>query len=469
MRASPGPGAIVVTGVAALLTSACTTLGPGYRAPDSVALAVPQAYANAEPGAPSQAELQRWWTRFGDPHLDSLISRSLSGNLDLEVARNRLRQSRESVIQARSDRLPSVGATGQVNQSFDSDGNDQRSYSLGADASWEADLFGGLAQSVEAAGAAAESSAYDLAAVRVAIIAEVATNYVQARLAQQRMVLGEQNLAYADENLEIAGWRLQAGLVSSLDVEQARTARAQIAASLPNFERNLAAAVYRLGVLTGQAPASLEAEFATARPVPVAPARVAAGLPADTLRQRPDVRSAERALAAETVRIGVAEAQLYPRFRIGGNLGTSALSLGGLVDLITGNLFGALSQTIFDGGRLRSQVRTQQAAAEIAFANYRTTVLTSLEDVENALVAVRTAELREEQYVLALEAAQNQALLARTSYRAGLSDFQVLLNAEQALTSASEGLLTAQGDRTLAVIQLYRALGGGWNPAAPSA
>lgn len=450
-----------------MLLSACATVGPSYRQPASTALGVPAAYENANPG-PSAAELQTWWARFDDAELGSLIERAIAGNLDLAIATARLRQAREAVVQARSDRLPSVGASGQASQNLDTEGNDARSYSTGVDASWEADLFGGVRRSVEASRAAAEASAFDLAAVRVSLTGEVADNYIQARLAQQRLALARANLAFADENLQIATWRRQAGLVSSLDVEQARGARAQIAASLPSFQQNYAAAVYRLGVLTGQAPSAFSAELAAPRPLPQAPATIATGLPADTLRQRPDVRAAERTLAAETARIGVAEAQLYPQLGIGGSIGTSALSLGGLVDLITGNLFANLSQTIFDAGRTRSQVRSQQAAAEGAFASYKQTVLTALEDVENALVAVRTAEGRLAEFQVALEAARNQAILARSQYRVGLSDFQALLEAERALNSASDGLLTSQADRTLAVVQLYRALGGGWDPAGPA-
>jgi len=460
---------IITTVIAGLLSSACATVGPKYSAPTSESLSVPDTYANAGLAPSDPAVLQRWWAGFADEQLDALIARAISDNLDLVVARSRLKQSREAVTQASAARLPSVGASGQVNQTVDTQANTQRSYSVGADASWEADLFGGVRRSIEASGAAAEGTAYDLAAVRVSIIAEVANNYLQARLAQQRLDLAKQNLAYAEENLQIAQWRLQAGLVSSLDVETARTARAQAAASLPTYQQNFSSAVYRLGVLTGQAPASLTAELSDAKLLPQGPSGVAAGLPADTLRQRPDVRSAERTLAAETARIGIAQAQLYPQLSIGGSIGTSALSLGGLVDLLTGNLFSSISQTIFDGGRLRSQVRSQQAATEGAFAAYKQTVLTALEDVENALVAVRTAEQRQVQFTEALDAARNQAILARSNYRAGLSDFQQLLTAEQALNSSSGGLLTAQGDRTLAIVQLYRALGGGWDPVAPAA
>jgi outer membrane protein TolC len=191
------------------------------------------------------------------------------------------------------------------------------------------------------------------------------------------------------------------------------------------------------------------------------------GIPADTLRQRPDVRSAERRLASATARIGVAEAQLYPSLQISGNIGTSALEVGNLFSVITGGLFAGISQAIFEGGRLRSQVRGQQAAAEGAFATYKQTVLTALEDVQNGLSALQSARQRHIQFAEALDAARNQAILARSEYRSGLTDFQTLLQAERALNSASDGLLTSQADESRAVVQLYRALGGGWEPLTP--
>ncbi len=448
------------------LVSACAT-GPAYEPPQAGALAVPALYAG-QSEAQSPARLQDWWKQFGDARLDSLIDRGLAGNLDLAIARARLVQARESLVQSRGGRLPTVSGSGQASQGLDTSGSGQSAFSLGIDASWEADLFGGKARAVEASQAEAQAAAYDLAAVRVSLVSDIATYYVQARLAQQRLALARQNLGFADENLQIARWRNQAGLVTSIDVEQARSARAQIAVTLPTLEQTYGQAVFRLGVLTGQAPAALADELAETAPPPAPPGGIAAGFPADTLRQRPDVRSAERSLAAATARIGVAQAQLYPALRIGGTIGTSSISLGGLVDLVTGNLFAALSHTIFDGGQARSQVRSQRAAAEAAFAQYKQTVLGALEDVEKALLAVRTAEQRRSGYDEALEAARNQAILARSSYRAGLSDFQTLLEAERSLISASDGQLVSKGDQTLAVIQLYRALGGGWDPANPA-
>lgn len=457
---------IALSLIAAAALANCA-LGPDYSAPEISQLGVPGSYyatgVNAGPAQP----LASWWQRFDDPLLSDLVARAIGSNLDLAAGAARLRQAREALVQARAGYSPTLAASGNISRSLDTNGPDRTGLSLGTDAAWEADLFGGTGRSVEAARADAQGAAFDLAAIRTAIIAETATNYVQARLAQQRLAIARNSLAIADENLEIAGWRVQAGLVSSLDEEQARAQRASTAASIPGIESSYAAAAYRLAVLTGQAPGVVNAALDAAQPIPTGPAEVAVGIPADTLRQRPDVRGAERTLASATARIGVAEAQLYPALRLGGNIGTSAFSIGGLVDAVAGSLFASIGQTLFDGGRLRSQVRSQEAAAEAAYAGYRQTVLLGLEDVENALVALRAAEVREREFTIALDAAQNTAILARSQYRAGLTDFQILLEAERSLLSSRDGQISARADRALALIQLYRALGGGWDPLAP--
>lgn len=447
----------------ALPLSACATVGPNYRAPEAATLDIPEAYqGGAAQSAP--ADLARWWEQLGDSLLNKLVEQAVAGNLDLAVAEARLRQAREAVVQARSAQVPAVDASASAGRNFDSEGPDNSSFSLGADASWEADLFGGIRRSVEAARADAQASGYDLAAVRVALIGDVVANYIQARLAQQRLQIAKDTLAIAQDNLEIAGWRVRAGLVSSLDEEQARGQRAQTAASIPIIESSIASATYRLAVLTGQTPGALTAELAAAEPIPTAPGAIAVGIPADTLRQRPDVRAAERELAAQTARIGVAKAQLYPGLRLTGNIGTSALSLGSLFDAVTGGIFAGLGQTLFDGGRIRSEVRSQRAAADGALASYRQSVLGALEDVENGLVALKASQERQRQFAIALDASSNQAILARSQYRAGLTDFQTLLEAERALLSARDGLSSSKADQALAIVQLYRALGGGWNP-----
>ena len=443
------------------LTAGCAA-GRDYAPPATLDLGVPDAYTRSAGEPVSEAQLASWWTQFDEPALDALIQKAIAANLDIAQGAARLRQAREALVQARAGYAPQVSGSAGAGRNVSNNGRDTSSFSLGADAAWEVDLFGGIGRGVEAARADLQGSGYDLAAIRTAIIAEVTSNYIQTRLAQERLRIARDSLAIADDNLEIAGWRVQAGLVSSLDQEQARASRATTAASIPSIETSLAGALNRIAVLTGEAPGESTRALEQASPIPAAPTDIATGIPADTLRQRPDVRGAERTLAAATARIGVAQAALYPSLRITGNIGTSALSLGSLADTITGGLFAGLAQTIFDGGRLRSQVRSQQAATDAALAAYKQTVLTGLEDVENALVALDAAQARMEQFAIALDASNNSAILARSQYRAGLTDFQTLLQTEQSLLSARDGLASVQADRALAVVQLYNALGGGW-------
>ncbi|MCW3834726.1 efflux transporter outer membrane subunit [Sphingomonas canadensis] len=455
----------------ALPLAGCAS-GPDYRPRGAAELGVPGSYSVTAP-AQEREDLTRWWDRFDDPQLSSLIARGAEGNLDVARAVARLRQARESLVQARGQLLPGVTASGGYSRNLPVNGGGQAggSFSIGADASWQADLFGGNRRGVEAAQAGYQASGFDYAQVLTAIQAEIARNYVLARAAQAQLANARDALAIQDDNLQIAQWRVQAGLVSSLDVEAARAQRAQTAAGIPSLEASYNGFVSRLGVLTGQAPGALKPELEAVRPIPRGPAAVGVGIPADTLRQRPDVRSAERSLAAATANIGVAAAQLYPALSIGGSIDAGAASIGNVFDVITGRLFASVAQTIFDGGRLRSQVRAREAAAEDAFLAYKSTVLTALEDIENAIVALQAARTREGEYRVALDAASTQALLARDQYRAGLTDFTTLNQAEAQLLSARNGLVQAQSDGATALIQLYLALGGGWDssvtPEAP--
>lgn len=452
---------IVLTLGTALSLAACAA-GPDYRPPEIASLGVPAAYTAQQGSALSPEQLATWWNAFNEPTLDALVADAIANNLDIAQGAARLSQARESLVQSRASLLPQVSASGGAGRNFDEARTDSSSYSLGADASWQIDLFGGIGRSVEASRADLAASGYDLASIRTAIIAETATNYIQLRLQQERLRIARETLTTQADNYDIARWRVQAGLVSSLDEQQARAQLAQTTAAIPNIERSLAGSLNRIAVLIGKAPGEATRALEALAPIPTAPAEIATGIPADTLRQRPDVRASERALASATARIGVAEADLLPALGISGNVGTSALSLGNLGSIITGGLFASLAQTIFDGGARASRVRAQEAAAEGAFAAYKSSILGALEDVENALRYVTAAGQRTTQFTIALDAANNSAILARSQYRAGLVDFQTLLNTEQSLLSARDGLASARADEALAVVQLYSALGGGW-------
>ncbi|WP_245649360.1 efflux transporter outer membrane subunit [Sphingomonas mali] len=441
-------------------------VGPNYKPPASASLGVPDTYSGpATTGA--LPDISTWWMSFGDAEMTSIIDRARRDNLDIAQAVARLKQAREGLVQARASLLPTVsGSAGYSRNLLDSVGP-RDNFSIGADASYQADLFGGTRRSIEAARATEQASGYDLATVQTSVASEAARNYILARQYQSALKIARDSLAIQDDNLEIAGFRVQAGLVSSLDQEQARAQRAQTAAQIPTIEQNYAAAVNRLGVLTGQAPGALKAELDAVQPIPMGPADIPTGIPGDVLRQRPDVRSAERNLGAATAQIGVEKAALYPALNITGNIGTSASALGSIANVITGSLFAGLTQLIFDGGRTRSRVRSQEAAAEGAFAAYKSTVLTSLEDVENALQALQAAKQRQREFAVALDASNAAAILARSQYRAGLTDITTLNNSEAALLSAQNGLNSARGDQAQAMVALYLALGGGWDATKP--
>ncbi len=466
--------------LAAGLLAGCA-VGPDYKVRSAPELGVPDQWSVTAP--PQAEDLTRWWRNFDDPVLTGLVEQAAAANLDLEQALARLRQARESLIISRAALFPSVSGSGSVNRTeplrgggatltqpdgtvITTGGGGRTSFSLGLDASYQLDLFGGNRRAVEVSRAQFEASGFDYATTLLTVESEVARNYMLARAYQAQLANARASLAIQDDNLQIAGWRVMAGLVSSVDEEQARASRAQTAAGIPQIEQQYNAAVSRIAVLTGQAPGAVKPVMAAAAPIPKGPEQVGSGIPANVLRQRPDVRAAERQLAASTAQIGVAKAQLLPQFNISGSLDTNAANFGGLLDTITGGLFGGISQAIFNAGRLNAQVRSSRAAADGAFAAYKSSVLTALEDVENAVVALQSAEERERQFAIALDASNNSALLARAQYRSGLTDFTTLNTQESALISARNGLVQARSDRATALIALYDALGGGWDPSS---
>ncbi len=345
-------------------------------------------------------------------------------------------------------------------------GATRNSFSAGFDASWELDVFGGIRRNVEAAEADLQSSEASLHDTQVSLAAEVALNYVELRTYQVRLGIARDNLASQAETLQITEWRAQAGLVGSQDVEQARTNYEQTRAQIPSMETGLAQTENSLAVLLGMTPGSLHEQLSAKSGLPEAPENIAIGIPADTLRQRPDVKIAERKLAAETARVGVAEAARYPGFNLAGSIGLDALTLGGLGNSGAGaySLLAGISGPIFDAGRLRAQVEIQDAVREQALVNYEQTVLTALEDVENALIALARSREREQALANAAESARNAALLARHQYSAGLIDFQSVLDTERSVLSVEDSLASTRADNISALIRLYKALGGGWSP-----
>lgn len=431
-------------------------------------------------------DLSRWWQSFNDPLLSELMEQALQASPDLRSARARLREARARRVAAGAGLFPSVNASVSASRSDSaaavaggadagagaspgfSRSGPREFFSTGFDASWELDVFGGLRRGAEAAQADLESSQASLNDARVSLVAEVALNYIQARALQIRLDIARANLASQTETLQITAWRAQAGLVNSQDVEQARSNQQQTQAQIPSLEISLAEAEHSLDILLGKAPGTLRAYLAAHQGLPDLPSRIAVGIPADTLRQRPDVRAVERKLAAETARVGVAEAARYPSFTLSGSIGLEALTVGelGNSDARTASLLASITAPIFDAGRLRAQAEAQDAVRAQAEVAYQQAVLTALQDVENALVALSRSRARSDALARAAEAASNAAELARQRYSAGLIDFQSVLDTERSLLSIQDSLASARADSVLALIRLYKALGGGWSSQA---
>lgn len=454
------------------LLSGCAMVGPDYQ---SFIPFLPQGWSQAEAGkeivrSEAADDISQWWRSFNDPLLSILVEEALQASPDMRSAQARLREARARRAVAEAGLFPGVDASLDARRSKSSaetgTGATRNAYSAGFDASWEIDVFGGTRRSIEAAEADLQSSEASLHDTQVSLAAEVALNYVELRAYQLRLRIARDNLASQAETLQLTDWRAQAGLVSSQDVEQARTNYEQTRAQVPNLERSYTEAENRLAILLGKPPGSLHERLAAPAALPDAPATVAIGIPADTLRQRPDVRSAERRLAAETARVGVAEAARYPSLNLSGSIGLEALRFGALGNggADTYSLLAGISAPIFDAGRLRAQVEIQDAVREQALVSYEQTMLNALSEVENALVALAKSRERERALGNATISARNAALLARNRYSAGLIDFQSVLDTERSMLAVEDSLAGTRADGISALIRLYKALGGGWSP-----
>jgi len=432
--------------------------------------------ATTEPIAgQSVTVLAQWWQRFNDPLLTALVAQALQSNTDVRSAQAALQQSRALRDGKAAGLGPSVNASASAQRSR-SGGNDAAdAFQVGFDASWEPDVFGGQRSTLNAAEADAQAAQASLAQVQVSMAAEVAVTYIDLRGLQARLAIARSNLAAQMETLQIARWRAQAGLASSLDVEQAVAASEQTSAQIPSLTTSLAQDLSSLAVLTGQPQAALQSSLTTdaARVglVPQAAANLTVAFPAQTLRQRPDVSAAEHRVSAALARVAQADAARYPSFQISGSLGLRALTLGALTNgaSVAQALLASVSVPLFDGGAARAQVRAQEAALEQARLAYQSTVLKALKDVEDALVALQGNTERLARLQAASSAAANADLLARQRYASGLIDFRTVLDTQRTLLSTQDGVESTRASLSADHVRLYKALGGGWTPEADAA
>jgi outer membrane protein, multidrug efflux system len=428
----------------------------------------------SQASSPTPDTLAQWWDHFNDAQLSGLVVQALQANPSLRKAEAALQQARAVRDAKQGGLLPSLNANGSAQRGQTNDQPATNTFKVGLDASWEPDLFGGQRQGLNATEADAQAQEATLADAQVSLAAEVALAYLQLRGQQSQLSISQTNLASQQETLQLTDWRAQAGLITSLEVEQARTAVEQTNAEIPSLQASIAASQHSLAVLTGQAPNALVEQLGAAattiQAIPRAPDDLALAFPADTLRQRPDVRAEEARITAALARVQVADAARYPSFSIGGSLGVSALTLAGLTNgaSVISSLLASVSMPLFDGGATAANLRAQQAALTQAQASYQSTVLSALKDVEDALAALRGHRARLQHLQGAASAAETAALLAQQRYASGLIDFQTVLTTQRTLLSAQNSVASTQTDLGTDFVRLYKALGGGWRPTPTS-
>ena len=421
------------------------------------------------PGEGGEEALAAWWSAFGDPQLTSFVTRAVAGNLDVRTALSRVREARASMRAARAPLRPSVDASASARASGTGgeaglSGTSQQ-YSLGLDASWELDVFGGIQSGVDAATATADARRADLQDVLVSLVAEVAFDYIDVRSTQQRLEIARSNVSLQEQTLDLTQLRQQAGLGTDLEVQQAlanvETTRAQIASLEAQLERT----VHALSVLIGQAPRALAAELSAPGPIPAAPLTLAVGVPADVIRRRPDVRGAERQLAAQAAQANVARADLYPTFRLAGSIGLESLSIAKV--LLPGASFWSVSPTVntrlFNRAQLRENLAVQIERQTQAAVTYESRVLGALQDVEDTLTSLAHEDVRRGHLSAAANAAQQAADLSLQLYTAGLRDFRDVLDNQRSLVTLQDSLVTSTATVSTDLVRLYKALGGGWS------
>lgn len=449
---------------------ALLALGASAAEPARSTPAVPAAWQQtAASGAADAAALAQWWKQFNDPVLDRLIAGALQTSPDVRTALAKIEESRARYGVQRAALLPSLSASvsgqGSRTNSRTTDTTTRaEKYSAALDASWEIDLFGQNRKTLDATAADLAQTEENLRNAQASLAAEVATAYVTLRSAEAQLVIVRRNLASREETLQLTRWREQAGTVTALDTQQAVSTLEQTRASLPTLQQTVTQTRNQLALLSGQTPGALDALLGESATVPAVAATLATGIPADTLRQRPDVRAAARAVEAAAARTSAAKRARFPTLNLTGSLGVDALKAGKLFspESTVASVLGSLTAPIFAAGKIQQTIQVQDALARQALISYESAVLAALSEVENALVSVQRNTERLAILDTAVTAAREAEHLAELQYQAGQADLLTVLEAQRTLLSVEQQQVTANADRATAHIQLYKALGGGW-------
>lgn len=465
IRAGRGGRATTALSVSLLLlVSGCTVLGPDFLTPEVDV----QSKWNEENGPlisnKASADIKWWEVSFRDAQINQLVETALQQNLTLRSAGLKVLQSQQQLAIAIGNQYPQQQQLSGSISRQKSEAVIFNQYSLGFNLSWEIDFWGRFKRQVESASAALDASVADYDNVLVALVAQVAQNYILLRTFQDRLQVAKDNLELQQESLRIATAKFNAGDVSELDVDQAESLLNNTKANVSSLEISLQQFKNTLAFLLGKPPQEYNHLLNKTRKIPTTEALMAIGMPQDIIRKRPDIRSAERRLAAQSAQIGFAVAELYPHFSIGGSIGSSALSGGDFFDSDseTWNLFGVFNWNIFNYGRLKSNVRLQDALFQQLLVDYRNVVLQAQVEIENAIVAYLKSHEQIVSYRLAAEASQRAVTVSKTQYQNGLIEFNTVITNLQVHAQQQDLLSSAKGTVANNLVQVYKALGGGW-------
>lgn len=466
-------GLSVSLGLAVLsgLVVAGCTVGPDYHAP---ATTMPDGWsAPASSAAPSTqpniittapADLDQWWRGFNDPMLDVLVQSAVENNLDLKQAESRIRQARAQRGVVSAGLWPSVNADGSYRRTGDFKANSSGLFQVGLDAAWELDIFGGVRRSIESADANIQFAIEDQRDVLVSLISELAINYIDLRGLQRELVIARQNLATQKQTARLTQDMFDNGMVGQLDVANALMQVANTQSQLPVLESSISQAIHNISVLLARWPEALTAQLEAPQPIPVVPPVVPIGLPSDLLRRRPDIRRAEAQIHVATANIGVATADLFPKFSLTGSAGFASNRLSSLLNADSGfwSIGPGVTWNIFSSGQVQSNIEVTKALQEQSMLAYQKTVLTAMQEVDNALVAYAKEQEHRALLENTVDASQKAVDVATQLYKEGQTSFLDVLTAQRSLYASQDALVQSERTISIDLVSLYKALGGGW-------
>jgi NodT family efflux transporter outer membrane factor (OMF) lipoprotein len=470
-RKAINPGLAAAMG-GILLLGGCDWNKASYKPPTAPPLVQTETWSTTPAGgatakAADDETLSHWWSVFGDPILTSLEERALKSNLDLRTAQIAITQARANRETAVGSLLPTVSGSASVGGSRSSlrtSGTTDHSNSAGLTASWEPDFFNGLHDNLKSSDASIERAQENLRYAMVTLTAELAIDYVNLRNYQAQLAVSQANLVKFRETYDMTVMKRDSGLTSEVDVQQARETISSTEAEIPSLEANIQKTCNAIAVLLNQRPGALDAELAEVKPVPVVPVEVAVGIPGDMIRRRPDVRAAERLYASQWYQVGVAKANLYPTFSISGAFTSSASNLLNVFTpaSIGSSVLGSVQQTLLNRKALKAQLHIQSATLDQNEVAYQSTVLSAIQDVEDALKAFSAEQIRRKSLVDAADAALQAADMSRSLYASGQKDFLTVLESERSELSAQNSVVQSNANISADLIRLYKAMGGGW-------